>query len=97
MREKYAKFLLDFAPKINSSSERIYIDEFILNEGEKIKLPHYGGPLGIAEHIYTSEFELVEANSNKVMYICLKGADYIATAYANDKCVGQHEGFFAPF
>ncbi len=81
MREKYAKFLLDFAPEINSTSERIYIDEFILNGGEKIKLPHYGGPLGIAENIYTSEFELNEVNPEKAIYICLKGADYIATVY----------------
>ncbi len=97
MRDKYAKYLLDYAPKINSKSERIYIDKFILNGEEEIKLPHYGGPLGIAEHIYTSEFELDEVDSNKAMYICLKGADYIATVYVNDKCIGQHEGFFAPF
>ncbi len=97
MRKKYSPFLEDHAPKLESINDRLHINEFLLNGVEEIKLPHYGGPLGFAEQVYESEFYINEVEENKAYYICFQGADYIATVYINDICVGQHEGFFSPF
>ena len=97
IRKKYADFLKDYAPKIENHTEKIQLKEFVLNGSETVQLPYYGGPLGCAEQIYTAEFKIAELNPKKAVYICLKGADYKATVYINEICVGQHEGFFAPF
>ena len=96
MREKYAPFLENHAPKIQNYKTRIDIRDFILNGEEKITLPHYGGPIGNATQIYESEFELPDFDG-KATYICVNGADYLASVYVNDICVGIHEGFFSPF
>ncbi|MBQ3224207.1 MAG: hypothetical protein IJB42_00715, partial [Oscillospiraceae bacterium] len=96
MREKYNEFLKNYAPELSSPNKRIYLREFILDGAEKIALPHYGGPVGNAVKTYETEFELSDFDE-KAVYICFKGADYIAKVYINDVCVGMHEGFFSPF
>lgn len=97
MRQKYASFLKDYAPKIENYNHRTYIKECILDGNKKVSLPHYGAPLGSAEQIYTSQFYIDKINPNKAIYVCFEGADYKTIVYINDICVGQHEGFFSPF
>ena len=100
MRTIYEPFLKNFAPDVNSLTKVIDIKEFdySLNGGEieKITLPHYGGPVGKNEAVYSSEFELSDF-SDKAVMICFKGVDYIAEVFVNDEFIGRHEGFFSPF
>jgi len=96
LRAKYAPFLENHAPKLKSYTERTYIKDFLLDGTEKITIPHYCGPVGDGTKIYESEFELSDF-SDKAAYIRFEGADYLASVYVNDVCVGIHEGFFSPF
>ncbi len=96
MRTKYAPFLENHAPAIEKINVQIPLTEFDV-DGEKITLPHYGGPSGYAKKVYTTEFTLDSVDENKAYYICFKGVDYKAFVYINDVCVGTHEGFFSPF
>lgn len=97
MREAYKPFLADYAPKMVPINKKVMIKDFVLNGAEKITLPHYGGPVGNAEHVYESEFEITEAYEEKSVYLCFGGADYEAIVFVNDGFAGQHEGFFSPF
>ena len=94
-RELYQPFLEDHAPNLASLRKRIEMNEFWL-DGEKVGLPHYGGPIGKHKEIYTTEF-ILEKYEDKACYLCIDGADYVAVIYVNDICVGTHEGFFSPF
>ncbi len=96
MREKYAPFLKNSAPKINNVNERINLEKFTLN-GETVTIPHYGAPLGSAIQVYETAFILNGIDSKKSYFICFDGADYKASVYINGICAGQHEGFFSPF
>ena len=95
-RKYYAPYLCDLAPKIESTAKRYEIKEFI-RDGKKITLPDYGGPMGYAERVYETTFELDSIKEDKCYYIRLLGADYIAYVYVNGECAGSHEGFFSPF
>lgn len=96
MRERYAEFLKNYAPKLDSTRVRTDIKEFILDGEKKVTIPHFEGPIGNATKIYEADFELGDFE-NRAAYICFLGADYIAKVYVNDVCVGMHEGFFSPF
>ena len=65
---------------------------------EKVKIPHYGEPLGVASTYYRTEFEISRQmiNTGRV-FICFKGIDYVAHVFINGCFIGSHEGFFAPF
>ena len=95
MKRRYASFLEEHAPICSDVSKRIPIQEFLC-DGEVVTIPHYGGPVGNAVKIYETEFVLDKFDS-KAVYICFLGADYKASIYINDVCVGIHEGFFSPF
>lgn len=65
---------------------------------EKVKLPHYGGPVGPATTLYRSVVELNEEFLAKHrVFLCFRGADYLAQVFLNGIFVMQHEGFFDPF
>ncbi len=96
MRAKYAPFLENHAPEIQKLNVQIPLTEFDV-DGEKVTLPHYGGPQGYAKKVYTTEFVLDKVDKSKAYYICFKGVDYKTFVYINDTCVGMHEGFFSPF
>ncbi|MCP5535739.1 MAG: glycoside hydrolase family 2 [Akkermansiaceae bacterium] len=67
-------------------------------EWEKVTIPHYGGPQGVATAFYRTTVEFSAADlSLGSTFICFKGVDYKAHVYVNGACVGSHEGFFAPF
>ena len=96
LREKMRPFLADNAPEIKQYSKRKYIDEFLLDKKERVKIPHYGGPIGYEKQVYEAEFD-ISRRDDKAYYVCFNGADYYAVVYVNDTCVGTHEGFFSPF
>ena len=95
MRKQYAPFLAELAPK-PELKKKVFPVRYFLLDGEPISLPHYGGPACPAVKHYCSEFDLPDF-SGEAVYFCCGGADYIATVYVNDRCVGIHEGFFSPF
>jgi hypothetical protein len=65
---------------------------------EKVRIPHYGGPLGRAVTYYRTTFRVTRAMLEKgTLFICFKGVDYKAHAFMNGAYLGSHEGFFAPF
>ena len=65
---------------------------------EKVKIPHFGPPLGRAVTYYFKEIDLgKEELSRGTMFICFKGVDYKASVFINGRYCGSHEGFFAPF
>ena len=97
VRKTYEPFLKNYAPKIQSYTREISIKNFLLNDTEQITIPYYGGPVGNALQKYTTEFVIAEDLCDKAVYICFGGADYEASVYINDICVGTHEGFFSPF
>lgn len=95
LRKVFEPFLADFAPQIEESRQKYPLKDFV-QDGKKLTIPHYEGPIGPAEKSYTTEFELPKFEG-KAVYFCCQGADYIATVYVNGRCVGIHEGFFSPF
>ena len=102
LRDRYAPFTEDFAPECRSSKEIIPLGEFTLYEEDsdpkQITLPHYGAPVGCHEQLYDTRFALrPEQTQGKAVYICIGGADYLASVYVKGVCVGIHEGFFSPF
>ena len=66
------------------------------NEEIKLKVPYYSGPTGKHTAVYKADFD-ADFSSDKAVFICFKGVDYIAEVFINDEFVGKHEGFFAPF
>ncbi|WP_235549252.1 glycosyl hydrolase 2 galactose-binding domain-containing protein [Paenibacillus sp. Root444D2] len=67
---------------------------------ESVMVPDFRGPTGENGKwtgFYRSEFPHAPAPEGKRVYLVFKGVDYKATVYLNRKCIGSHEGFFAPF
>ena len=65
---------------------------------EKVKIPHFGPPLGRAVTYYFKEVDLGKEDfSRGTLFICFKGVDYKASVFVNGNYCGSHEGFFAPF
>ncbi len=65
---------------------------------EKVKVPHYGEPLGRAVTYYRTSFEVARKMQDKDrLFVCFDGVDYTAHVFVNGNLVGSHEGFFAPF
>ncbi len=65
---------------------------------EKVKIPHFGPPLGRAVTYYYKDVDLAEADLTRgTFFICFKGVDYKASVFVNGRYCGSHEGFFAPF
>lgn len=71
-----------------------------LGEWEEVSVPDYRGPTGEAGRwsgYYRKEFSYPPVSMGKRVYLSFKGVDYKTSVYFNGKCVGSHEGFFAPF
>jgi hypothetical protein len=67
-------------------------------EWQRVRLPHYGGPVGRAVAYYRTRFEVTAAMLAKgSLWVCFKGVDYKAHVFVNGTFLGSHEGFFAPF
>lgn len=69
-------------------------------EWEQARIPDFRGPTkedGRWTGYYRTEFEYQKPGEDKRVILVFKGVDYKASVYLNGKCVGSHEGFFAPF
>ena len=92
--------LSEFNWRVENQSD---IDDFpasLRGEGkwEKVKIPHFGPPLGRAVTYYFREVDLLSDDlSRGTLFICFKGVDYKASVFINGNYCGSHEGFFAPF
>ena len=64
---------------------------------EDVAIPHYGGPVGLAVAYYRTEIEVPQLEEGFEWTLCFEAADYVARVYCNGRCLGEHEGFFAPF
>ncbi len=63
-----------------------------------VEVPEYRGPTGKWRGFYRTEFSLPFSPSlEERVWLRFLGADYIANVYVNQRYVGSHEGFFAPF
>lgn len=115
-RRRYAPFIRELAPALDSTRKRIGLKQFdwrkqteadrhhfpgVLagdGEWEKVEIPHYGGPLGLAVTYYRTAFELPEEYLEPgLLFLCFRGVDYRAHIYLNGAYLGSNEGFFAPF
>lgn len=65
-------------------------------EWEQVKIPHFGAPLGKKTTFYRTEFQ-IRLEADEALFLHFDGVDYFANVYINGKCIGSHEGFFAPF
>lgn len=102
LKEAYRPFLKDLAPELEAYKERIELKKFFWSlDGEKpqeIEIPHYGGKIGKHRAVYETGFILPGYDEKQqCVTIVFKGVDYIAEVFVNDRFVGRHEGFFAPF
>ena len=65
---------------------------------ERVRVPHYGPPLGRALAYYRAAFDLTDEMMSKgALFVRFKGVDYKAHVFVNGVFLGSHEGFFAPF
>lgn len=67
---------------------------------ETVTIPDFRGPTGEDGKwtaFYRNEFSYSSIPGGKRVYLVFKGVDYKASIYLNHKCLGSHEGFFAPF
>jgi len=67
---------------------------------EPVTVPDFRGPTGENGKwtaFYRTSFEYGPVPEGKRVYLVFKGVDYRTSVYVNGKCVGAHEGFFAPF
>lgn len=67
---------------------------------QTVTIPDFRGPTGENGKwigFYRCEFACGSVPRGKRVYLVFKGVDYKAIVYLNRKCVGSHEGFFAPF
>ncbi len=64
----------------------------------RVRIPHYGPPLGRAVTYYRTSFELTaEMLAKGSLFVVFDGVDYKAHVFINGAFLGSHEGFFAPF
>ncbi len=66
-------------------------------EWEKVKIPHYVGPVGIYYLFYRTKFNIDKKEDSKSYVLDFSAVDYIGEIYLNGRLVKRHEGFFAPF
>ena len=90
----------EFQWRVATAADRRSFDGVLAGDGrwERVTIPHYQGPLGYAETIYRAEFHLEDLPAgDEAAFFCFRGVDYIAHVYLNNRLLGSHEGFFAPF
>ncbi len=86
--------------RIENDEDRRDFSTTLAGKGEwrRVKIPHYGPPMGRATTYYRTEFDVTAAMLAKgALFVCFKGVDYKAHAFVNGTLVGSHEGLFAPF
>lgn len=89
-----------FEWRIQEESDKSDFQRVLQGRGDwsSVKIPHYGPPLGPATTFYRTEVHLEDVDfAAGSLFLCFKGVDYKARVYLNERCLGMHEGFFAPF
>lgn len=70
-------------------------------EWEQVTVPDFRGPTKEAGRwtgYYRTTFAYAQQpQQGRKVFLVFKGVDYEAAVYVNGKCVGTHEGMFAPF
>jgi beta-galactosidase/beta-glucuronidase len=86
--------------RIETGDDRADFGSALAGRGkwEKVKIPHYGGPMGRVATLYRTEFEVTPAmQALGALFMRFKGVDYKAQVFVNGAFTGAHEGIFAPF
>lgn len=86
--------------RLESDADHADINHALEGKGEweKVKIPHYGGPIGDAVSYYRTTMKVdPDVLKSGTPYIHFQAADYIAEVYCNGKLLGRHEGLFDPF
>jgi hypothetical protein len=99
-RTRLAILLDKFDWRIQTPADLTDPTQPLQGKGEwiKVRIPHYGGPLGRATTLYRTTFQVTEEMLAKgALFVCFKGVDYRAHVFLNSAFLGSHEGFFAPF
>ncbi|ULL17136.1 glycoside hydrolase family 2 [Paenibacillus sp. H1-7] len=96
-RQQFTEFQFRYQKAEDANFSRVLEG---LGEWDQVSVPDFRGPSGENGKwtgFYRSEFTYDQAQAGKRVYLVFKGVDYKATVYLNRKCIGSHEGFFAPF
>lgn len=91
--------LTSFLMREAESDDLRNFSRVLLGEGgwQKVSVPYYSGPAGVAVHYYRTTFSADKLPAGKAAFLCFECVDYIAEVFLNGSFVGSHEGFFAPF
>ena len=92
--------LEEFDWRVQTAADQADFANVLAGRGawERVRIPHYGGPLGRATTLYRTVFSVSEAMlARGAIFLCCQGIDYRAHLFLNGAYLGAHEGFFAPF
>jgi hypothetical protein len=92
--------LQSFDWRIETEEDRKDFSRVLGGEGkwEKVKLPHYGPPLGKAVTYYRSVLAQPAFDvKQEAMFLMFKGVDYRASVFINGNLCGTNEGSFISF
>lgn len=87
---------MDFRYETEADRADIGVPLSGMGEWERVNLPDYRGPEGRWTAYYRATFELGPTDAQR-LFLCFDGVDYRCVVTLNGRCVGRHEGFFAPF
>jgi hypothetical protein len=97
---RIAQRLEDFQWRLETEADRADFLHPITGAGEwkRIKVPHFGGPIGRTVAYYRTPFTVTRAMLDKgAIFVKFGAVDYKAHVFVNGHYLGSHEGFFAPF
>jgi hypothetical protein len=92
--------LADFDWRVETPEDTHDFGRVLRGEGEwtRLRVPHYGAPVGKAFTFYRVSFEIdPEMRGPGPLFLRFEGVDYTAEVFLNGTLIGTHEGFFAPF
>ncbi|MCS7459770.1 glycoside hydrolase family 2 [Paenibacillus doosanensis] len=96
-RQRHTRFQFRYQTAEDANFTRVLEGE---GDWEQATVPDFRGPSGDKGKwtgFYRKEFAYEPVQAGKRVFLVFKGVDYKATVYLNRKCIGSHEGFFAPF
>jgi len=97
--ERPAFDLKEFDFRYAAQSDHDYADALAgKGEWQQVTIPDYRGPVGKWSAYYRRTFAFAAPRSpDQRVFLRFQGVDYIAQVTLNNRFVGSHEGFFAPF
>ena len=96
---KRRRYLKEFDWRVETEGDRKNRRGVLEGEGvwERVRIPHYGPPLGKAAAYYRMQMEFDGVGADEALFLHFDGVDYKAEVTVNGGFAGGHEGFFAPF